>query len=135
MAYAASESDFLITVDGIQGYWATLAWDGISTETSKSWNGGDDFPTTVVGKSDPGSMTVTRPYDPRVDSDLVHKLIATSGWRTSASSQPIMNDKTVVGKPLVFSDIILTAVKPPDSTAGSSAAAMLSLTFGVSRVV
>lgn len=131
-----SESDFLVTVAGIDGFFATCTGGNTPVDTSQAFNGGDPFPTIVVGKIKPAPITVGRPFDPARDQPLAKELRRRIGqFRTTVSSQPLLPDGSVIADPDVYPNALLTDVHTPDANAGSANPGVLQLVFGVERVI
>lgn len=134
-SYAASESDFLVKVVGIEGLWATRTGGDTPTDVSQVFNGGEDYATPVIGKKKPSNLVLTRPYDPRRDQQLSLELRRRQGsFRRTITQQPTLTDGTIVASPTTWIDCILINVKDPETNSGSSGAAMIELTFTPGRV-
>lgn len=133
--YAASESHFLIKIEGIEGYWAQRSGGAVSAETSDAFNGGNPWPTTVVGTKSVSEIVCTRPFDPRKHQPLFDDLLRRVGsFRPTISQQPTMSDFAVVADPTVWIGCVLKTVELPETNAGSSAPAVMKLTFKPGRV-
>jgi len=127
---------FLVKVDGIEGYWGGKTGGSISADTNKAWDGGARRPDVLGGRPNTEDVELVRPFDPIRDQPLLNALKSRVGeWRTTLSTQPIYADMTAVNIPGdVYSDALLIKLTPPEVDASSSDAAEVGLTFAVSAV-
>jgi len=127
---------FLVKVDGIDGYWAAKTGGSISADTNKAWDGGARRPDVLGGRPNTEDVELTRPFDPIRDQPLLNSLKSRVGeWRTTLSTQPIYADMTAVPTPGdVYSEALLIKLSMPEVDASSSDPAELALTFAVSAV-
>jgi hypothetical protein len=127
---------FLVRVDGIDGYWAGKTGGNVAADTNKAWDGGAKRPDVLGGRPNTEDVELTRPYDPIRDQPVINALKSRVGeWRTTLSTQPINADMTAVAIPGdVYSNALLINLSPPESDASSSDPAELGLTFAVSDI-
>jgi hypothetical protein len=130
----AAEGDFLVRVEGIEGYFTTLSGGQTPVETNQVFDGGADYPSIVVGKKKPSNITVTRPFDPSTDQDLCHRLRRQMPWTTTVTKQPLLQNKQRIADPTVYPGAILVNVTEPDANYGSGTTAMMQLEFAVSQI-
>lgn len=131
MAFVSSESDFNVKIEGIDGLWATRTGGDAPLDVSLAFNGGDRFPTPVVGKEKPSQLICSRPFQPERDQPLIRDLKQRKGvFRPTIYQIPTFTDGVVVGgDDSVWTECVLTNVKDPDTNAGSSNSGMVELTF------
>lgn len=127
---------FLVRVDGIEGYWAGKTGGNIAADTNKAWDGGARRPDVLGGRPNTEDVELTRPYDMVRDQAVINALKSRVGeWRTTLTTTPINADMTagtVVGD--VYSDALLINLSMPEVDASSSDPAEVGLTFAVSDV-
>lgn len=127
---------FLVKVDGIEGYFAGKTGGNITADTNKAWDGGAKRPDVLGGRPNTEDVELVRPFDPIRDQPVLNALKSRVGeWRTTLSAQAIYPDMTAVPIPGdVYSDALLIKLSPPEVDASSSDAAEIGLTFAVSDV-
>lgn len=127
---------FLVRVDGIEGFWAGKTGGSITADTNKAWDGGARRPDVLGGRPNTEDVELTRPFDPIRDQPMINALKSRVGvWRTTLSSQPVNADLTSVAVPGdVYSDALLTKLSVPEVDASSSDAAEIGLTFAVGDI-
>jgi hypothetical protein len=127
---------FLVRVDGIDGYWAGKTGGNIAADANKAWDGGARRPDVLGGRPNTEDVELTRPYDPIRDQPWMNALKSRVGeWRTTLSTQPLNADMTAVNiSGDVYSDALLINLSPPEVDASSSDPAEVGLTFAVSAV-
>lgn len=125
-----SKRSFLVSVDGLPDYYATLAGGEVSVDTSDAWDGGQKKPEKVPGVPTTSNLTLSRPYDPDRDQPLIDRLQALVGtWRTTVTKQPTDGDFTPVGKPTTYPKALLVRVLPPEADAAASENSTYELEF------
>lgn len=129
----AAQRQFLVTVDGIQGNFAQKSGGEVTSDATKVWDGGATKPDVIAAPAEAGDITVTRPYDPARDQDVLTGLLASVGqWYTTVSVQPTEGDMRVAKvKPRVYADALLIGVREPETDASSGDAADFELTFAI----
>lgn len=132
----AAQRQFLVTVDGITGTFASKSGGEVTSDATKVWDGGSTQPDVIASPAEVGDLTVTRPYDPERDQDVLNQLVTLVGqWRTTVSTQPLHGDMRAVSvKPRVYPNALLTGVREPEVDASSGDAADYELTFAVGAV-
>lgn len=132
----SAQRQFLVKVAGIDGYFATKSGGNVSADTTKVYDGGDPTPYVLAAPAEAENITVSRPYDPLRDADLMRRLRQRVGRATfTVSVTPTDRDLVVVGRPVVYPDALLVAVNEPDADAGSGDAATFELEFAVASFV
>lgn len=132
----AAARQFLVTITGIEGTWASKSGGGKTSGANKVWDGGSLVPDVLAAPPEVDDLTISRPYDPDRDQDLVTALLAMVGqFRTTITVAPTYGDMTRTrSKPRVYSNCLLTGVTDPDVDASSGDAATFELTFAVASV-
>lgn len=135
----AAKRQFLVAVDGINGnrpYFAQKSGGEVTSSATKVWDGGSLTPDVIAAPAEAGDLTLTRPYDPESDQDLLNRLVLLVGqWRTTVSIQPTAGDLSASKvKPRVYPDALLTGVREPETDASSGDAADYQLTFSVGAI-
>lgn len=133
-AEAAAQRQFLASIKGIEGFWATVTGDEVTSEATRAVDGGNLKPDVLTSPGQPGDMTCSRLYRPARDRELLRKLRAVAGrWRTSITVQDTDPDLIPVGKPTVHTGKLLR-VTGPERDQGSGEAARISLVFAIESV-
>jgi hypothetical protein len=130
----AANRQFLVKVDGIDGYFATKSGGEVTADANKVYDGGSLVPDVLASPAEVGDITVSRPYDPDRDQPVINNALPQVGqWRTTISVTPTYGDLTAVRgvKPRVFSNALLVGLREPEPDASSGDAADLELTFAV----
>lgn len=132
----SSARQFLWTVAGINGTWAQKSGGEITSDATKVRDGGALVPDVLAAPPEVGDVTLTRPYDPDRDQDVLDRLITMVGqWRTTISGQPLTADMRVARtKPRVYPEALLIGVREPESDADSGDSATLELTFAAGSI-
>jgi hypothetical protein len=132
----AAKRQFLVKVDGIDGYWAEKSGAEIKSDTNKVYDGGSLVPDVIAAPAEIDDVVVTRPYDPDRDQAVINLLKRRVGqWTTTISVTPTEADLTVASAPGdTYPNALLTGVSPPESDASSGDAAEIELTFSVGSV-
>jgi hypothetical protein len=132
----AAKRQFLVKVDGIDGYWAGKSGGDITADTNKVYDGGSRRPDVISSPPNADDVVCTRPYDPLRDQVMINQLKERVGtWRTTVSVSPTEADLTVArvaGD--VYSDALLIGLVSPEVDASSGDAAEVELTFAVGAV-
>lgn len=132
----SAQRQFLVKVAGIDGYFATKSGGNVSADTTKVYDGGDPTPYVLAAPAEAENITVSRPYDPLRDGDLMSRLRQRVGRATfTISVTPTDRDLVVIGRPVVYPDALLVSVNEPDADAGSGDAATFELEFAIASFV
>lgn len=129
----AAQRQFLVKVDGILGYFAQKSGGEVTSDATKVWDGGATKPDVIAAPAEAGDVTVTRPYDPERDQEILNSLLTMVGqWYTTVSIQPTEGDMRAARvKPRVYANALLIGVREPETDASSGDAADFELTFAV----
>lgn len=130
-----SQRQQLVTIDGIDGYWAQRTGGEGETTVTRVYNGGDVDPEILPGPRTFTDLVVTRPYDRVRDGQYTAFLLAGLGvWTTSISVTATDENLIPQGGPDIYTGK-LTHVKLPEANASSGAASEIALTFAIVTVV
>jgi len=132
----SAKRQFLVKVDGVDGYWAQKTGGDITADTNKVYDGGSLVPDVIASPPNTDDVVCTRPYDPLRDQPMINQLKRRVGtWRTTVSVTPTEADLTVsrvAGD--VYSDALLIGLVSPEADASSGDSAEVELTFAVGAV-
>lgn len=131
----SSQSDFLISIAGIDGLWSTLTGGLAQIQQTEDYDGGATEPDLEMGMKTYTDVVIARGYRALRDAPLAKNLRPKQGvWVTTATKQPTDKAKVKVGvDPTVYS-VVLKTVADPDTDSKSAATGMLMLTFGCNGV-
>lgn len=127
-----TERQWLTTVAGIAGTWASFGGGQSSVPHRKVYDGGNNEAHITQGAPAVEDITVSRPYlNPR-DADVAARLrrILAEGarWDTTISRVPTDGSFVPIGPPEVF-EVVLQRVNTPDGNADSDSAGRIELLF------
>lgn len=108
-----------------------------SSNTTKWRDGGATVPDVLAAPPEVSDIVLTNAYDPIIDGPLLTTAKAQIGiLRTVVTKVPLFGDMTRAsgGKPDVFTNALLKAVKLPEVDANSGDPATYELTFSVGDV-
>lgn len=129
----AAQRQFLVSVSGIRGYFATKTGGEISSDANKVYDGGRLQPDLLAGPAQADNITVGRPYDPLRDDAVLRTLRARVG-RSRHTISVVATDENLValpGRAQVYSDALLIRVGEPEFDAASGDAATYELEFAI----
>lgn len=131
MASPNAAREFLVTVSGIEGYWAKKDGGATSADSSKVWDGGSLRPTVLTSPATSDDVTVTRPFRVDRDAGLLSRLKRVAG-RSSHTVTVTPTDRDLVpsGPPEVFVGV-LTKVTGPQVDASSGDGSTIELVFAI----
>lgn len=131
----SAQRQFLIKVNGIDGYFATRRGGETTSDAAREFDGGSLVPEVLTSPATPGDLTVGRAYKPERDAGVLSSVRPKVGrWRTSVSVQPTDRDLVAKGRPTVYHGILI-GVSDPEADANSGDPARLELTFAIESVV
>lgn len=109
-----AQRQFLWSVQGIDGYFATKAGGDITAESSEAFNGGDPKPERLGSNPVTGNITLTRPYKHslRAVEDRLGPLVGE--WRTTIVGQDRDKAGIPIGKPRTYPDALIIRLKGVD---------------------
>lgn len=130
----SAQRQFLIKVNGVDGYFATRRGGEVTSDASREFDGGSLVPEVLTSPATPGDLTVGRAYKAERDAAVLAELRKKVGrWRTSVNVQPTDQDLVAKGRPTVYHGILI-GVSDPEADANSGDPARLELTFAVETV-
>lgn len=129
----STQRQFLISVGGVSGYFATKSGGNVSSATSKVWDGGARRPDVLAAPPEAENLTVGRPYDAARDAPIIKELKGQVGeFTATVTVQPTdRNLARLDVDPDVYPDALLVRVGDPEADAGSGDAARFELEFAV----
>lgn len=134
MDETSQQRQFLVTVQGIPGYWAQKTGGVVAGDSSRVWPGGTTEPEVLGGPAMPDDITITRPYKAGRDQEILARLRPVAcRWRSTITVQPTDVDMVPIGRPEVYPDALLRSVAGPEVDAGSGDAGTVELVFTPSR--
>lgn len=132
----AAKRQFLVKVDGIDGYWAKKTGAEIKSATNKVYDGGSLVPDVIAAPAEVADIVLARPFDPDRDQSLVNLLKRRVGqWTTTVSVTPTEADLSVISVAGdTYPNALLISIAPPEADASSGDSAEVVLTFSVGSV-
>jgi hypothetical protein len=129
----ASQRHFLVSINGIPGYFATQEGGETEAAVTKVWDGGKKKPELLSEPPDTSDLVVGRPYSPDEHQSYIDKLRPLVGvWRTTVTKQPTDPDFTPIGKPVTYPSSLLVRMSEPQLDASSGDAATWEMAFATS---
>lgn len=129
----ASQRQWLVRVDGIEGLWARKTGGAITADTTKAYDGGNPTPDLISAPPSAENVTVGRTYDEDRDGPILRRLRPLVGvFRTTVSVTPTDADLVAIGEPIVYAGALLVGVTESDVDAGSGDASDFDLEFAIS---
>lgn len=129
----SAQRQFLVSVSGITGLWATKTGGDPTSSVTKVWDGGADSPDILSSPADFDDLTVTRPYDVSRDGPVAASLKPQVGRFTATISvQPTDANLVKTSAAEKFTGL-LTKLTSPAPDASASGAATISLTFAIQK--
>lgn len=132
----AAKRQFLVKVDGIDGYWSKKTGAELKSAVNKVYDGGSLVPDVIAAPAEVADIVLARPFDPDRDQAVMNLLKRRVGqWTTTISVTPTEADLTVASVPGdTYPNALLIALTPPEADASSGDSAEVSLTFSVGSV-
>jgi hypothetical protein len=130
-----SQRQSLVSIEGIEGLWATRSGGDVSADVSPVWDGGADHPEQMAGPASSDNITVTRPMDEIRDLGRIKELRKTGVGRfvTTITEQHTTRDLFPIGEPDVWPEALLVRANVPEYDAGSSDPKVVELEFAISQ--
>lgn len=128
----AAQRQFLVSIEGLPGYWMTKGGGNVSADTSKVYDGGRLRPELIAAPAEPDNVTVSKAYDPGTDSVLLTQLRKEVGRRTATITvQQTDRDLVPVGLPTVYPSALLVTLTEPEFDASSGDASTWTLEWAI----
>ena len=116
-------------------YFATVSGGEISASVEKVYDGNSTFPEVLCAPSEIGDITVSKFYDPEIDTTKLNKLRQIVGMAYYDVVIMTLNcDLKEPGSERTYAKCLLVGLSEPDGDASSGAPSAYSLTFSVSSV-
>lgn len=116
-------------------YFSQVSGGNFTSAVEKVYDGGQKFPETLPAPREIGELTVTRPYDPEIDEDLLRQCRDQVGEGLFDVTVYVLLDNLRQSRSTrIFPQARLVGISDPEGDAASGAAAMFSLTFALSTV-
>lgn len=129
----AATRQHLVSVAGLPEFWAVKTGADVTSETTMVWNGGSLQPEVLASPATTANIIVRRPYKPLRDGPIKRALRSKIGrWRTTVSDQDTDADLVPVGRPDVYPQALLVAMRVPEANAESGDPGQIELEFAVS---
>jgi len=130
-----SVNQFLVTVEGIDGYFMTFEGGNITSQTNKMYDGGATIPSVVANRPLVDDVTVTRGYEPLRDEDIMTEMRQLVGvFTTTLSKTPTDRNLVVTGRPIVYPNALLSGFQEINADANGTDAGIWGLVFTVPSV-
>lgn len=131
----AAQRQFLVTIEGIAGTFATKTGGETSADTSDVYDGGKKHPEKLASPATTDNVTVSRPFRPARDGALAKRLRPLVGsYRSTVTVQPTDADLIPVGAPTVYANALLVRLADPEHDAASGDSSTIELEFAVETV-
>lgn len=131
----AAQRHFLISVDGVEGNFATKSGGETSADTTAVWDGGAITPERLASPAETANVTVSRPFRPERDRAIIRRLRPLVGiLRTAVTVQDLTGEMVAVGDPTVYANALLVRIADPEADAGSGDPARFELEFAIETV-
>lgn len=133
MGEKSSQRQFLVKVEGIEGYFARKTGGNISAATSKAFDGGNPVPDLISAPPEAENVTCERTYDIQRDDEILRRLRPLVGvWRTTVSVTPTDRDLVAAAPPTTYPNALLVGIQEPEVDASSGDPATFALEFAIS---
>lgn len=130
----SSARQFLVKVEGIEGYWSQKSGGNITSDASKAYDGGSLQPDIITAPPQAENITVMRNYKPSRDAALMSRLRQLVGsWSTTVSVTPTDAAMVAIAPPTVYAGAVLVGLTEPESDASSGDASTFGLEFAVAN--
>lgn len=131
MAPPNAQREFLVTVSGIEGYWARKEGGATTADATKAWDGGSLRPSVLTAPAETDDVTLTRPFRVERDAAVVARLKRIVG-RSAHTITVVPTDRDLVpaGPPEVYTGVLRSVTGPPvDASSGD--ASTVELVFAI----
>lgn len=131
----SSQRQFLVKVQGIDGYYMTKTGGNSASDVTKAYDGGSSVPDLIAAPKNVENLSVTRGFDPTRDGALLRTLRGKVGvFETTVTVTPTDRDYAAVDDPIVYSPALLVGLNEPEAAADSGDLATYELVFAVGDV-
>lgn len=130
----SAKRQFLVRVNGIDGYWVTRTGGNKNVPTTKTFDGGSTIADVLTGNPDVTDVTVGRVYDRDRDGAQLNRWLRLAGhWNTTIDETDADEDLVPAGHSRTYTGR-LKEVHPPEVDARSGDEAMVELVFVIQDV-
>lgn len=134
MGDKAARRHWLITVDGVDGTFATCTGGNVTSDATKVYDGGADEPDVMTSPRNYSDIVVGRAWERGRDGAVVKRLRPGVRKRaTTVHKKELDDDMVPTGYSVTYFGK-LTGLTDPDADAGSGDPSRLELTIAVSKV-
>lgn len=109
-----AQRQFLWSVQGIEGYFATKAGGDTTASTADAFNGGDPTPEKLGSNPVTGNITLTRPYKASLRAVEDRLTPQVGDWRSTLVGVDRDKAGIPVGKPRTYPNALLVRCKGVD---------------------
>jgi hypothetical protein len=135
MGDKAAQFQFLITVEGWDGYFVSRTGGDNQANIQAVYDGGSLVPDLVAGRPRPTNVVVTRVWDPERDGPIHHDYGNRVGrWTTNITIQPTDADLTPVGEARTYPGAKLARMGEPPADAQSDDPSRWEAEFAVAQM-
>jgi hypothetical protein len=126
----------LVSIEGIDGLWATKTGGNVTADVTPVWDGGADHPEQMAGPASAENVVVSRPVDEIRDLSQIKALRPQVGrLQSTITVQPTNKDLFPVGEPTVYPEALLVHLNEPEYDAASSDPQVIELEWAISQFV
>lgn len=130
----SAQRQFLVSVQGISGYFMSKTGGNISANTSKVYDGGSTVPDVLAGPAEADNITMTRGFDASRDAALLKRLRQQVGrLQATLTVTPTDRDMVAVADPTVYPDALLVGIEEPEADASSGDAATYGFEWAIGQ--
>lgn len=130
-----AQRQFIVTVTGIEGPFATKSGAETSADVTKVYDGGSTTAESLAGPATTDNLTLTRPYRATRDAGIIKALRPRVGaFRATVTVQPADADLIPYGPPTVYANALLMRLAEPEHDAASGDPGTMELEFSVETV-
>ena len=134
MAFSA-QRQFLVTVDGMAGYFMSKTGGNIASDSAKIYDGGTLVPEIVTSPAEVENITISRAYKQERDDPILQNLRGKVGRHiTTITVQQTDADLVPVGSASVYAGAVLVGLTEPEFDSSSGDVASMELEFAVKAV-
>ena len=131
----AAQYQFLITVDGWDGFFVSRTGGDNQANIQRVYDGGSLVPDLVAGRPVPTNVVVTRHFDPDRDGPILTAFSPQVGrWTTTVHIQPCDESLSPTGEARIYSAAKLARLSEPSANAQSDDPSTFEAEFAVARI-
>jgi hypothetical protein len=116
----SAQRQFLVTCDGIAGYFMTKQGGEIQADSAKVYDGGTSVPEIITSPAETGNVTISRGYKQERDDAVLQNLRGKVGrYSTTIKVQQTDADLVPIGSATVYAGAVLVRLTEPDFDSSS----------------